>query len=694
MEAVSASIFYSIFLINIWQNKNIGYNIYVFYFYTKRRMKKDSVTLRPDQYKEVYECWNGKGKSCITSRNISEDKKNCALKHILGGIDSNLLLAAVEEPKEEVKEKEIAPQEEYEYRKSIVEEIADEYGYEILFRRLERENNDGTRVRISKKSEFSDQNDGEGIILGPAPDKWWFRVRFDNGYENSYRMTDLVVLIKNENNSKDSKVINQEILQNIETESREDFLTNITKSLFEEMQKNKDLLDRMFPNNNFRKGDDVILNKWATDAYRHTHEWSTGKVISVSNNSILIRFDHITSRNYSGEKNPEWEIEAEYVINRSNPKEFAITLDNVKEKVIDIVESLEKEDDDGDSVNKNALTTKLLLKENFLLPGDGEGNYVLNYREMTKFVAPELYAAYGNKDIYSETDMCAPPSECHPNVLKMELSSWCDYNRCTYCDLYKNVKYCPKTFEQFKEHADKVMKALGEYKYNIERVFIGGGNALGVDQQTLEKSLKYVNNLLDPSRIAMYARTQDINRKGKEWLKKLNYAGLTNLYRWAETWSDAILKYVKKWTTLDDMLKASKELAKTDINLSVTLMPGIWGKRFDEENVKGTLKFLNATDTKFITFMAIMPSPWSEYDNTMKEEMMNNTNRPMTNVEVVKQIKTILKWLDPKEQKIGMYWPEVHEVDYNPFYFKVTFDRDGKREAIKLCDEYLKTHII
>ncbi|MEI8009042.1 MAG: hypothetical protein WCI00_06810 [bacterium] len=98
-------------------------------------------------------------------------------------------------------------------------------------------------------------------------------------------------------------------------------------------------------------------------------------------------------------------------------------MDNVKEKVVDIVESLEKDDDDGDSVNKNELTTKLLLKENFLLPGDGEGNYVLNYREMTKFVAPELYAAYGNKDIYSETDMCAPPSECHPNVLKMELSS-------------------------------------------------------------------------------------------------------------------------------------------------------------------------------------------------------------------------------------------------------------------------------
>ncbi|MEI8009041.1 MAG: hypothetical protein WCI00_06805 [bacterium] len=224
-------------------------------------MKKGSVTLRPDQYKEVYECWNGKGKSCITSRNIPEDKKNCALKHILGGIDSNLLLAAVEEPKEETKEKEISPQEEYKYRESIVEEINDEYKYEIPFRKLERENNNGTRVKINKQSEFSDQNDGEGTILGPSTAEGRLSVRFDNGYENSYRMSDLIVLKKKEDDGKDSKVINEEILQSMKIEKREDFIANVAKLLFEEIQKNKDLLDRMFPNNNFRKGDDVILNK-------------------------------------------------------------------------------------------------------------------------------------------------------------------------------------------------------------------------------------------------------------------------------------------------------------------------------------------------------------------------------------------------------------------------------------------------
>lgn len=41
--------------------------------------------------------------------------------------------------------------------------------------------------------------------------------------------------------------------------------------------------------------------------------------------------------------------------------------------------------------------------------------------------------------------------------------------------------------------------------------------------------------------------------------------------------------------------------------------------------------------------MTISPSTNSEYDQIMKEEMMSGTNRPLNNVEVVKQIKAILE---------------------------------------------------
>lgn len=203
------------------------------------------------------------------------------------------------------------------------------------------------------------------------------------------------------------------------------------------------------------------------------------------------------------------------MINMSERPKKKITIDVVKKKLSEIIKHLseKRELEESYGVDSNTLATKLLLQENFLLPGDEKESYVLNYREMVKFVAPKLYAAYGNKELYSEEDMCAPPSECHPNVLKFELSRGCNYNRCTYCDLYKDVKYCPRTFEEFKVHVDKVMEALGDYKRKIERLFIGGGNALAMDEKTLLDSLKYVNNKLDLRRISMYARTQDINRK-------------------------------------------------------------------------------------------------------------------------------------------------------------------------------------
>ncbi|MCX6824382.1 MAG: radical SAM protein [candidate division SR1 bacterium] len=669
--------------------------------------KDSGVSLTPEQYQEIYECRNGKGKSCIETRNIPESKKNCALGHIIGGLSTEELLGAIKTPQEKEPEKNI-PQEIYNKRLEFVESIKKEYGYDLPFQKLDlpfeklesgKKGYKGTRVKIDKESKYAHQNDREGIITEEdGSSRLPFHVRFDDGYENSYGSSDLVrIKEKSETEAKDVEKKNETIVSDIAKQTDEDFFAKSAEVIFDALSKDQEFKNKMFPNEKFNKGDKIVMNKLANDEYGYTQEGSTGEILNKAGKEFNVRFDHITGGDYSG-SDPTREVGPKYMINTTKKSDKKVTLSDVSKKLQDIVKGLqEKKESRGrgdESASKKSLTTKLLLQENFLLPGDKEGNYVLNYREMVKFVAPDLYAAYGNKELYSQEDMCAPPSECHPNVLKFELSHGCNYNRCTYCDLYKNVKYCPRTFAQFKEHVDKVMEAVGSYKNKIERLFIGGGNALAVDDKTLLDSLNYVNNKLHPRKISMYARTQDINRKGAEGIEKLTDAGLTNLYRGAETGSDEILKYIKKGTTLDDMLKASKNLAKTDINLSVTLMPGIGGKRFDEENIKGTVKFLNATDTKYITFMAISPSANSEYDNIMKDELMAGTNRPLSNVEVVKQIKEILKGLEPKGQKIGMYGPEIHEVDYNPFYFKITFDRDGKEEAINLCDEYLKTHVI
>lgn len=58
------------------------------------------------------------------------------------------------------------------------------------------------------------------------------------------------------------------------------------------------------------------------------------------------------------------------------------------------------------------------------------------------------------------------------------------------------------------------MNAIGpEATDRIRRVFIGGGNALSAEQNTLESALRHIHQQFSPRRIALYGRTAAILQK-------------------------------------------------------------------------------------------------------------------------------------------------------------------------------------
>lgn len=94
--------------------------------------KNKNISLEPSQYQEIYECWNGKGKSCITTRNIPKEKKDCALGNIIRSLDRKTLMSVVEPSKDQKKE-------EYKERKDFVDYIHKKYRYLLPFEKLEEE---------------------------------------------------------------------------------------------------------------------------------------------------------------------------------------------------------------------------------------------------------------------------------------------------------------------------------------------------------------------------------------------------------------------------------------------------------------------------------------------------------------------------------------------------------------------------
>jgi len=324
------------------------------------------------------------------------------------------------------------------------------------------------------------------------------------------------------------------------------------------------------------------------------------------------------------------------------------------------------------------LAIKYLVDEGFIkIEGEefaGVSDRIFSVR------APKLDETYRNTSLFSSHSLSSPPSERKPHVLRLELTTGCDYNRCTFCTEYSDIGTITKSFDEFREHVDRVVDSIGAEKSNIQRLFIGSGNALGVDSELLLESLNYASGVFNPQRISLYGRTTSILEKTAEELKRLKEAGLSLIYWGLESGSDDVLNYVRKDCTRKDMIEASKMLIEAGIETSAMLMPGVGGMRLSEEHIAGTLELLHNIDLNYLTLLAINPCETSLYARKMKSE---KDNRHLTSEEINAQVYKLLEGLTPSGLQIGMFTEEVDQVSSNTMRFNSQFTDSNKELLLR-----------
>ncbi|MHA1193084.1 MAG: radical SAM protein, partial [Promethearchaeota archaeon] len=109
----------------------------------------------------------------------------------------------------------------------------------------------------------------------------------------------------------------------------------------------------------------------------------------------------------------------------------------------------------------------------------------------------------------------------------------------------------------------------------------------------LVKILKYVRlRMKNVQRISSYAKALDILRKSDEELTQLAEAGLDIVYMGLESGSSKILRFMKKGTNAESMIKAGKRILAAGIKLSLYILLGLGGKEFSDLHAKETAKVL------------------------------------------------------------------------------------------------------
>lgn len=168
----------------------------------------------------------------------------------------------------------------------------------------------------------------------------------------------------------------------------------------------------------------------------------------------------------------------------------------------------------------------------------------------------------------------------------------CSYNRCKFCMLFKHLKYRELPLEQIGEELKRVQSVGGSPK----RIFLGDGNAFGLETEKLLRILQMVRNSFpDFEEVNMDATVTNIRMKSDEELKALYGAGVRHLYLGIESGLDDVLKFMDKDHNLSEVYEAIARIQAAGMIYDAHMMTGVAGKGRGQENAEQIAEFFNRT---------------------------------------------------------------------------------------------------
>lgn len=214
--------------------------------------------------------------------------------------------------------------------------------------------------------------------------------------------------------------------------------------------------------------------------------------------------------------------------------------------------------------------------------------------------------------LHYEGNCIRPPPEASSILLQVTLG--CSHNQCTFCGTFKDKPFRIKTDDIILSDilfASKYMQAQ-------DRVFLMDGDALILPQKRLIWILQRIDEHLPwVKRVGAYANTKSIGMKSSQELIQLRENKLGMLYLGVETGDDGIRKKINKGSSARQCLEMGKKVKDAGMQLTVTLLLGIGGKKKSLQHARSTGKLISAMDPDFASALTLMLIPgtplWEEY---------------------------------------------------------------------------------
>ena len=267
-----------------------------------------------------------------------------------------------------------------------------------------------------------------------------------------------------------------------------------------------------------------------------------------------------------------------------------------------------------------------------------------------------------------------PPSEA--SSLLLRVTRGCPWNRCTFCSMYKGMKFETREIEEILGDIESARDLYGE---RVRTIFIGDSNSLVAKTEMLVKILNTLfSSFPHIERVTSYARAKTIAQKPLEDLIKIRQAGLTRLHVGLETGDRELLKEIEKGATPEEMVEAGRKAKEAGFEYSLYVLLGIGGEEKWEQHATGTAEVLNQVDPHFIRVRTCVPQP----NSPLYEAMIGGSFQPASAETILKETKLVLEGLQVTSQFLS-----DHISNLLPLDGKLPEDRE---KMIQMIGEALK----
>ena len=216
--------------------------------------------------------------------------------------------------------------------------------------------------------------------------------------------------------------------------------------------------------------------------------------------------------------------------------------------------------------------------------------------------------------------------------------------------------------------------------HHIDKVFLADGDALSAPTEFLITVLDAIAAIVPQcKRVSCYATHLNIRQKSPEELKQLASKGLTLLYLGVESGDDETLKFIRKGTTAQELIKLSHKVRDAGIELSATFILGINGA--ERDNTQHAIKTGEIISQMYLTYVGLLTLRLE--DGSYLTKAAAEGKYTIVGIEeVVRELKIILENIHTEQMAAPVIFRSNHASNFLTLKGTLPQDKDILLEQV------------